>query len=80
METNFQCISQVVLKDPDGSLDMVVVRMYEDGSIIKYTEGSWSHYNREVLTKDKLSPQLRIWLLENTVEEFKHLANKYLED
>lgn len=79
-ELVMKCISQVILKDPNGSIDVVVVQMYEDGSITQQTQGSWSTYDHQALTKDELSPQLRTWLLENTVEEFKYLANKYLED
>lgn len=39
-ERVMKCISQVILRDPNGSIDIVVVRMYEDGLITKQTEGS----------------------------------------
>lgn len=80
MQTSYQCISQVVLSDLDGTLDVVIYEMYEDGSITKQMEGSWSIYDCEVLSKDELSQELKIMLLQNTSNDFKHIASKYLED
>lgn len=80
MKTSSQCISQVVLSDPDKTLDVVIYELYKDGSITKQTEGSWSIYDHEVLSKDEISPGLKIMLLQNTSSDFKHIASKYLED
>lgn len=80
METSSQCISQVVLPDPDGTLDVIIYELYADGSITKETEGSWSIYDHEVLSKDELSPGLKIMLLQNTLNDFKHIASQYLGD
>ena len=81
MQTSSQRISQVVLRSPDGSLDVVAYQMYADGSITKQTEGSWSIYDQEISSKDDLSsPKLKILLLENTSSDFKHIAIKYLGD
>ena len=78
MQTSSQCISQVVLSDPDGTLDVVIYQLYADGSITKQTEGSWSIYDHEVLSKNELSPELKIMLLQNTLNDFKQIASKYL--
>ncbi len=80
MQTNSQCISQVVLPDPQGTLDVVIYQLYADGSITKHTEGSWSIYDHEVLSKDELSPGLKTMLLQNTSNNFKNIASQYLED
>lgn len=43
-------------------------------------EGSWSVYDHEVLSKDELLQELKIMLLQNTSNDFKHIASEYLED
>lgn len=75
-----RCISQVVLPDPDGTLDVIIYELYADGSITKQTEGSWSIYEQEVLSKHELSQELKIMLLHNTSNDLKHIASKYLGD